>query len=51
MNLSALHEALEEKHYSNTAQNMVKLMEIGETVWDTVITSNFTKKEGKTIWQ
>ena len=32
MSLSALHEALEEKHYTDAAQNMVKLMEIGETV-------------------
>ena len=51
MNLNALCEALEENHHSNTAQNMVKLMEISETVWDTAITSNFTKKEGRTIWQ
>lgn len=51
MSLSALHEALEEKHYSDTAQNIVKLMKIGETVWDTTITSNFTRKEGRIIWQ
>ena len=37
--------------YTDTAQNMVKLMEISETVWDAAITSNFTRKEGRTIWQ
>ena len=32
MSPNALCEALREKHYTDTAQNMVKLMEISETV-------------------